>query len=114
MLEILKSELLNVFGLCAASEEREVNTFKSSVFTLLRSSCSSSRFDRAGFKCLKSVPYWALLLLWHTHTRYSSTNGTQHRMQLYTGSTPEEVEMFINSVGQKSADTGWSSSMPQN
>lgn len=50
----------------------------------------------------------------HTQTRYSSTKGTQHQMQLYTGSTPEEVEMFINSVGQKSADTGWSSSMPQN
>lgn len=53
ILEILKSELVNVFGLCAASEEREVNTFKSSVFTLLKSSCSSSRFDRAGFKCLR-------------------------------------------------------------
>lgn len=53
ILEILKSEPVNVFGLCAALEEKEINTFKSSVFTLLQSSCSSSRFDRAGFKCLR-------------------------------------------------------------
>lgn len=47
----------------------------------------------------------------HTVFQY---HGERHRTQLYTGTTPEEVEMFINSVGQKSADTGWSSSMPQN
>lgn len=52
----LESELVNLFGLYAVLEEREVNTFKSLVFTLPKSFCTSSKFDRVGFKCLLVFP----------------------------------------------------------
>lgn len=70
ILEILKSELVNLFGLYAVLEEREVNTFKGSVFTLPKSFSSSSKPDRAGFKCLLLFPTGHFCLGTRAHTEF--------------------------------------------
>lgn len=83
ILEILKSELVNLFGLYAVLEQREVHTFKSLVFTLLKSFCSSSKFDRAGFKCLSVFPTGHFCCFGtRAHAQYSSINGKRRLMQL--------------------------------
>lgn len=70
ILEILKSELVNLFGLYAVLEEREVNTFKGLVFTLPKSFSSSSKPDRAGFKCLLLFPTGHFCLGTRAHTEF--------------------------------------------